>query len=106
MNGKDIFLGLRYVDEEWIEEAEFGKFPHQAVQTESSKKRIAFRRPFLIAALIALTLLLVGCGVVYVMKMQDVKIAEAFMKINRFDNFHIHYLSCFPGADLGTFRSG
>ena len=77
MNGKDIFLGLKYVDTELIEEAEFGAFQTKAVQTETTRRRIAFRRPFLIAALIALMLLLVGCGIVYVLKMQDVKIGEA-----------------------------
>lgn len=77
MNGKDIFLGLKYVAPEFIEEAEFGKFPAKTIQTETGKKRAAFRRPFLIAALIALMLLLVGCGIVYVLSMQDVKIGEA-----------------------------
>jgi len=76
MNGKDIFLGLRYVEAEFIEEAEFGKFSSRASQTETTKRRIAFRRPFLVAAIIALMLLLVGCGVVYVLKMESLKIGE------------------------------
>ncbi len=75
MKGKDIFLGLQYVDQKWIEEAEFGTFLSQA-ETESSRKRNAFRRPFLLAAVIALALLLVGCGVVYVLTMQDLKLGD------------------------------
>ena len=85
MNGKDIFLGMRYVESEFIEEAEFGKFPSRAEQTETVKKRKAFRRPFLIAALIALMLLLVGCGVVYVMKMQEIKLGNQTVTYDVYD---------------------
>lgn len=75
MNGKDIFLGLKYIGEDLIEEAEFGQFPAKR-ETESSRKRRAFRRPFLIAAIIAMALLLAGCAVAYVLKMQDLKVDE------------------------------
>ncbi len=73
MNGKDIFLGMRYVDTAFIEEAEFGKFPAE-LKKEAPRKLL--RRPLLIAAVIAMMLLLVGCGIVYVLKMQDLKIGE------------------------------
>lgn len=76
MNGKDIFLGLKYVEPEFIEEAEFGRFPTQALETETVRKRKAFRRPFLLAAIIALTALLVGCGVVYVLHLREIKLGE------------------------------
>lgn len=69
MNGKDIFLGLRYVDEDIIEEAEFGTFSEKSVHR-------TIRRPLLVAAIIALTALLVGCAVVYVLSMQEIKIGE------------------------------
>ena len=39
MNGKDIFLGLKFVDAELIEEAEFGKFPMKELQTETTNRR-------------------------------------------------------------------
>ncbi|MGM9589126.1 MAG: hypothetical protein ACI3V0_03005 [Faecousia sp.] len=74
MNGKDIFLGLKYVGEDLIDEAETARFPVQANQKDTHRK---IRRPLLIAALIALTLLLVGCAVVYVLKMEHFKIGEA-----------------------------
>ena len=71
MNGKDIFLGLKYVDEDLIEEAETARFPVQTNQKNTHRK---IRRPLLIAAIIAVMLLLVGCAVVYVLRMQDVRI--------------------------------
>lgn len=78
MNGKDIFLGLRYVGDDLIEKAEYGQFSTKAEKTEKKERlRLGLRRPFLIAAIIAMMLLLVGCAVVYVLSMQDVKIGEA-----------------------------
>ena len=76
MNGKDIFLGLKYVGDDLIEKAEYGQFPTKAEHTATQKKRMSIRRPFLIAAIIAMMLLLVGCAVVYMLSIQDVKIAE------------------------------
>lgn len=67
MNGKDIFLGLQYVGTDLIEKAE--------KTTYVSKKRKAIR-PLLIAALISLLLMLVGCAVVYVLNMQNMKIGD------------------------------
>ena len=78
MNGKDILLGLKYVGDDLIEKAEYGQFPTRAEKTEKKgNSRRSIRRPLLIAAIIAVMLLLVGCAVVYVLKMQDVKIGEA-----------------------------
>lgn len=77
MNGKDIFIGLSYIDRRLIEEAESDMLPANA--------RKVFRRPLLAAALIALTLLLVGCGVVYVLKMQNLKIGEQDVTYDVFD---------------------
>ena len=74
MNGKDLFLGLKYVGEDLIDEAENQPFPSQVAGAEEPRKT---RRPLLIAALIALMLLLVGCGVVYVLKMQDLQSLSA-----------------------------
>lgn len=73
MNGKDIFLGLRYVDSALISEAEFGAFPAADIQPEP--RRVRFRRPLLIAAILALTALLVGCAA-WFWSVQNLKIAE------------------------------
>lgn len=54
MNGNDIFKGLKYIGDDLVEEAEFGKFP---------KRTKIYKRPFLAAALIAISLLLAGCAV-------------------------------------------
>ena len=54
MNGKELLLGLSYISPKYIEEAK---------NYSVSQKRIRFRKPLLIAAVIALTLLLVGCAV-------------------------------------------
>ena len=77
MNGKDIFLGLKYVGDDLIEKAEYGQFPEREEKpekTENKKKRV--RRPFLIAAIIAMMLLLVGCAVVYVLSMKEINIGQ------------------------------
>lgn len=55
MKGKNLLLGLNYIDRKFIEEAENDTLP---------AKRLTLRRPLLIAAIVALMLLLVGCGVV------------------------------------------
>lgn len=54
MKGKNLLLGLSYIDRKFIEEAENDTLP---------AKRLTLRRPLLIAAMIALMLLLVGCGI-------------------------------------------
>ena len=77
MNGKDIFLGLKYVGDDLIEKAEYGQFPEKTEKTEQKEKtRRSLRRPLLVAALVALMLLLVGCAVVYVLRMQEIKLGE------------------------------
>lgn len=74
MNGRDIFRGLQYIGDDLIENAETGQFPAQ--NQGSGKTRRPIRRPLLIAAVIALLLLLVGCAAVYVLKMEHVKISS------------------------------
>ena len=68
MNGKDIFLGLQYIDQSYLEELEQEEFPRSA-----GGKR--FRKPLLIAAIITLMLFLMGCAVV-ALNLQDLKIGE------------------------------
>ena len=56
MNGEDLFRGLNYVNAKFIDEAE------TVTQLQSEKKILSLRRPILIAAIIAMLLMLVGCG--------------------------------------------
>lgn len=84
MNGKDIFLGLKHIGTDLIQEAEFGSFSTQAEETESKNRR-SFRRPLLIAAIVAMALLLVGCAVVYVLNMENIKIGDYQQTYDVFD---------------------
>ncbi len=83
MNGKDIFRGTRYVNPQYIEEAEFGEFSPKAFYRDGARRTL--RRPLQIAAVIALATLLVGCGVVYVLKMQNLKLGEGLVDRDRWD---------------------
>lgn len=73
MNGKDIFLGLKYIGEDLIDEAESGTFSQKS-RAEKEVRRRSFRRPLLLAAAIALMVALVGCAVAYVLSLENVKI--------------------------------
>lgn len=66
MNGKDLLTELGNIHEKYYMEAENDPLP--------ASPRI--RRPLLLAALIALMLLLVGCAVAYVLSLQDIKMGE------------------------------
>ncbi|MEE0381706.1 MAG: hypothetical protein UDN35_04915 [Oscillospiraceae bacterium] len=70
MNGQEIFLGLSYISRKYIEEAE------TETVSGGAGKAHRIRRPFLLAAVIALLLLLMGCAAVYVLKMEHVKISS------------------------------
>lgn len=70
MNGQEIFLGLSYISRKYIEEAE------TETVSGGAGKAHRIRRPFLLAAVIALLLLLVGCAAVYVLKMEHVEISS------------------------------
>ena len=65
MNGQNLLMGLSYIDRKFIEESEMDAMP---------KRRQSLRRPLLVAAIVALSLLLVGCAVVHIMRMQDLHI--------------------------------
>lgn len=77
MNGKDIFLGLKYVGEDLIEQAEYGTF------SESKHRKSV--RPLLIAALVALLLMLVGCAVVYVLNLNGIRLGNQLVTRDVFD---------------------
>ncbi len=70
MNGQDLFRGLNYVNPEFIEEAE------TVTQLKPEKKFLSLRRPVLIAAMIAMLLMLVGCAIVYVLSMKEIHIGQ------------------------------
>lgn len=82
MNGKDIFLGLQYIGEDLIEKAEYGEFPTIA---EKEAKRLTLRKPLLIAAIVAIMLLLVGCAVVYLLSLKEIKLGEEQVTYDVYD---------------------
>jgi len=79
MNGKNLFVCMNYIDDQYVEEAEFCdisyEHPHIRGKNTPSRPR-PLRRSLLLAAAIAMALLLVGCAVVYVMHMQDLTVDE------------------------------
>ena len=75
MNGKDLLTELGNIHEKYYMEAENDTLP--------ASPRL--RRPLLLAALIALMLLLVGCGIVYMLKMQNLKLGETQVTEQRWD---------------------
>lgn len=77
MNGKDLLVGLGYIGERYFEEAETG--------TIAVPGRKRFRRPLMVAAIIALMLLLVGC-VALVWSIRDLKIADMENDVTSFVN--------------------
>lgn len=58
MSGQDLFLGMNQISAKFVEEAE------TVTKLHREKKRLPLRRPVLIAAMIALLLMLVGCGAI------------------------------------------
>lgn len=77
MNGKDILVGLGYIGDDLIEKSEYSALPANAESTEQDiYKRRWLHRPFLIAAIIALMLLLIGCTVVYVLNLNGIKLGD------------------------------
>lgn len=68
MNAMDLIYGLNNVRDSYVAAA--GEF------RQRKPKRLPKKRLLLIAAIIALTLLLVGCAVVYVLRLQDLKVGE------------------------------
>ncbi len=77
MNGKNMLIDLSYIDRKFIAESENDTVSGKGGTYTKEPPRVrTSRRPLLIAALIALMLLLVGCAVIYMMGMQDLKIGE------------------------------
>lgn len=68
----DLLKSFGNVKDSYVISAEEFRQGKQQVKA----KRLSTKRAMLIAAVIALTLLLVGCAVVYVLRMQDIKVGE------------------------------
>lgn len=77
MNGKDLFRGLNNVGNDLIENAEYGQFPSDVKNKGETRyqgiRRI--RKPVLVAAMVALMVLLMGCAVL-LLHLEDLRIGE------------------------------
>lgn len=67
MTAMDLLETIGSIKDQYILEASSGAH---------SQRHISIRRTLLIAAVVALMLLLVGCAVIYVLRMQDMKVGE------------------------------
>jgi len=83
MTGKDLLIGLGDISQNYYEEAETGTI---------ISPRKPLRRPLLVAAIIALALLLVGCAVVYVLKMQNLNLGKNNVTYDAYDYNTMEYL--------------
>ncbi len=72
MKAIDLMVGFGRVKDSYVIGAEEFRQGKHKVQL----KRLSIRKVWLIAAVISIVLLLVGCAVVYVLRIQDMKIAE------------------------------
>lgn len=87
MNGKDLLIGLGYIGTGYFEEAERDGLPGKTSGGKYARTYRPFRKPLLIAAILALMLFLVGCTVVYVLSLQDLKVGEhSYLKSVRSEN--------------------
>lgn len=77
MTGKDLLTGLGGIEAKWIAEAETADLTGEQERVlRLHPARVPRRRPLLVAAIIVLTLLLVGCAAVYALSMRDMKVAD------------------------------
>lgn len=75
MKGTDMVYAMQYLDDEKIHQAEYGEFsPRNFYRDMGGRKNP--RQIFLLAAVIALASVLVGCGVLYVLHRQQLRIAD------------------------------
>lgn len=79
MKGKDILIGLSYIDEKYVEEANRETVIHELPGVRP------LRRAMLIAAIITVMLALVGCAVVYLLNLQEIKLGEQEVTYDVFD---------------------
>lgn len=75
MNGKEIFFGLTDVGDDLIEKAEHGQFSSDAKFNGETNRIKRTRKPLLIAAIVALMVLLMGCAVL-LLHLEDLRVGE------------------------------
>lgn len=78
MTGKDLFIGLNYIDRKFIEEAENGTLPRSRSLTVVKTEGKTGKRPqiLLVAAIAALMLLLMGCAAAVLLNLDSLRVGE------------------------------
>lgn len=77
MNGQNLLIGLSHIDRKFIEESENDTIgTKNSTLKEPTQGRKIFRKPLLIAAIVALMLFLMGCAAVVLLHLNDLKIGE------------------------------
>ena len=74
MNGQKMLIAFSYIDRKLIAESE--QSAPVSIQKAPRPTHRSAKHVWLIAAAVTLMLLLVGCGVLYVLRLQDMKIGE------------------------------
>lgn len=75
MNGQNLLMGLSHIDRKFIEESENDMTIRKNDIRKGQCKNV-FRKPFLLAAIIALMLFLMGCAAVILLHLDDLRIGE------------------------------
>lgn len=78
MTGKDLLIALGDISQKYYDEGENGTIA-------SPQSRKILRKPLLVAAVIALTLLLAGCAIVYVLSLKEIKLGDRTVTYDVYD---------------------
>lgn len=81
MTSFQLLKGFTGIDSELLVSVE-----QQTGRQKEMKSQRGIRRPFLLAALIAILLMLVGCGIAYVLNLQDLKIGKQTVPQTQYDD--------------------
>ena len=77
MNGKNLLIDLSHIDRKFIEESENDTIcTKNSTHKEPAQGRKVFRKPLLIAAIVALMLFLMGCAAVILLHLDDLRVGE------------------------------
>jgi len=81
MSGKDLLVGMSYINAKFVDEAEKiglqeGEINAATRAKQAQKRGGTWKKGLLLAACVALMTLLLGCAVVYVLRMQNLKVGE------------------------------
>lgn len=105
MNGKDVFLAMRYVGSDLVEEAERETFSSKAAKKVGQSGKytgpLTGKKSILIAAIIAIMLILTGCAALAVyLRMENLKLGTYSFPISTVRESEDTTISTFP--ELGV----